>query len=177
MHVERAPRPAVEVVELEGAKSFLRVLGNHDDADILMLIAAAVEAFEAAAQVALITRQIVVTLDRWPGPAWFALPVAPVVDPDTVSVTADGQTFTGFEVLTGLRPVLCLTGPAPSGLVRITYAAGFGDTSEAVPQDIKAAIIDQLLPTYDQRGIDRAKGAGLSAHMARVVARYRRVAA
>lgn len=163
------------VVDLVELKDFLRVTGDYEDAGIERLAASAVEAFEDAAQVALITRQIVVTLPRWPGPQWLALPVAPVVDPGDVTVTADAQPFDGFEVLAGLRPVLRLTGPAPVGLVQITYQAGFGATAQDVPADIRAAIIDQVLPQYDERGMDRAKGTGLSAHMARVVARYRRV--
>ena len=176
MHIDRAPRPATEVVSLADAKLLLRLDADDEDATVARLIGGALDAFEAAADLALINRQIVVTLDRWPGPAWLALPIAPVADAGAVTMTADAQPFDGFEVLTGLRPVLRLTAPAPAGLVQITYQAGFGATAATVPQDIRAAVLDQVLIGFDARGMDRAKGTGLSAHMARVVARYRRVA-
>lgn len=177
MHIDRAPRPAVPVVSLAEAKLHLRIDHTDDDDALAWMIEAATEAFEAAAQVALITRQIRVTLDRWPGPRWLHLPVSPLIDPDTLSVvTAWDAPFQGFEVLPGLRPVLRLTDPAPAGALLITYDAGFGASAADVPHDCTAAILDQLIPLYDARGLDQSKGSGLSAHMARVVARYRRVA-
>ena len=137
-------------------------------------MAAAAE-FEKLAQVALFDQTVRVTLDGWPCRAVMALPIAPVLDPLSVAITADGEPFESYAIITGQRPALRLTGARPSGLVVIEYTAGFGDAMDDLPADIRQAIQDQAAVQQDVRGARALGRDTLSPHMARVVARYRRV--
>jgi uncharacterized phiE125 gp8 family phage protein len=137
---------------------------------------AAVREFEDFAQVALLDQTISVTIEGPIRCAMLALPIAPLIDPLSVVVTVDGAPFEGFAVITGLRPAIRFTNEKPGGLVFITYLAGFGSTAYAVPSDIRHAIADQASALFDTRGPGDGKSNGMSPHMARIAARYRRVA-
>ena len=91
-------------------------------------------------------------------------------------VTVDGSSFDGFAVIAGLRPALRLTGERPCGLIVVEYQAGFGDAVEDIPEDLRLAILDQAAASFDWRGQDDGKSNGMSPQMARIAARYRRVA-
>jgi uncharacterized phiE125 gp8 family phage protein len=105
------------------------------------------------------------------------LPIAPYVAGAPLAVTIAGQAVAGFTVVDGLRPALRLTDLPVEGEVVVTYLAGFGATVAAIPPDLRHAILDQAAVAYDLRGrSDPKSGIGLSPHLARVAARYRRVA-
>ena len=139
---------------------------------------AAAQEAEAYGQLALLAQTIRVTFEVWPATHGLTLPlpIAPVIDPGSVTMTADGAPFTGFTVITGLRPALALTGDCPTGRVVITYDAGFGVDASAIPPALAHAILDQAAAFYDARGAGDGKTNGMSPHMARIAARYRRVA-
>ncbi|WP_050525527.1 head-tail connector protein [Pseudorhodobacter aquimaris] len=152
-------------------------LGNDTDAvneATLHATAAALE-IEAYASIALLHQTIYISMAEWPDVAWMALPIAPLLDPATVTVTARGDEFEGFTVTTGHRPKLWIDGPAPRGDVVIEYKAGFGDKASNIPADLALAIMDQASAFYDLRGAGDGKSSGLSPHAARIAARYRRV--
>lgn len=131
---------------------------------------------EQVAQLALFNQTIRVTLDGWTRAATLPLPISPLLDPLSVTVKVDGQVFTGFAVVTGRRPSLRLTDSLPScEVVVIEYLAGFGDELAELPADLIHAIMDQASAYYDARGIGDGKTNGMSPHMARIAARYRRV--
>jgi uncharacterized phiE125 gp8 family phage protein len=93
-------------------------------------------------------------------------------------VTVGGVNFNDLGVLVGIRPAVWLDGIdcSPEGEAIITYTAGFGDTLASIPPDLRHAILDQAAVAFDLRGQSDPKfGTGLSPHMARVAARYRRV--
>jgi uncharacterized phiE125 gp8 family phage protein len=140
-----------------------------------MATAAALE-FETYAQIALLDQLITVTLEDGPRLAWLDLPIAPLPEASTVTVTVDGIAFNDFAVITGRRPAIHFTAGKPCGLVVIQYQAGFGPTATAIPRDIENAICDQASALFDMRGTGDAKTNGMSPHMARVAARHRRVA-
>ncbi len=137
---------------------------------------AAAREFEDFAQIALLDQTISVMIEGPIKCAMLALPIAPLIDPLSVVVTVDGAPFEGFAVITGLRPAIRFTDEKPSGLVFVTYLAGFGSTAYAVPSDIRHAIADQASALFDTRGPGDGKSNGMSPHMARIAARYRRVA-
>ena len=177
MIIERINRPTGATVTLGSAKAHLRVDGNDSDVEIMTMIAAAGRELEDYACLALLTQTIRVTLDCWPRASGFPLPIAPLLDILTVSVTADGVAFDAYAVIAGQRPALRLTGERPSGLVVIAYEAGFGIGASNIPADLGIAVLDQVAILYDMRGVtDPRQGTGLSPHMARTAARYRRVA-
>ena len=91
------------------------------------------------------------------------------------SVAVDGTVtpiLSGWWMEAGRYAVLHFTGTAPVDRVRITYEAGYA----TVPADLRMAIADQVARLYEHRGGVMDKAPALSAHTARVIARYRRVA-
>lgn len=188
MYVTRLTRPIALAVDLDTARSFLRVIGDYEDALIEHLILAATIELEEAAQIALLTHTIQVRIDYWPNPdRRLKLPIGPVLTPSpTVTVTANGEAI-GAELIPGQRPTLLLADSPGTGDVTYTiqYQAGFGSDSASVPQDIHHALFDQVAVAYDTRGASplasqapRARGtAGLSTAMQRVIGRYRGVRA
>lgn len=149
--------------------------GSEFDVELARMAAAAANELEAYAQLALLEQTITVTLEDGPRRSVFDLPIAPVIDPLSVEVTVDGATFEDFAVITGQRPAIRFTSGKPCGLVVIQYQAGFGDSATDLPQDIENAICDQAAAFFDMRGAGDGKTNGMSPHMARVAARYRRV--
>lgn len=145
-------------------------------ADVTRMAAAAALEFEAYAQIALLDQTITVTLEVKPSLSLLPLPVAPLLDPMLVGVTVDGVAYDDFAVISGMRPALRFSTDRPCGVYVVEYMAGFGETSADVPQDIQNAIFDQAAVLFDMRGGGDGKTNGMSPHMARVAARYRRVA-
>jgi uncharacterized phiE125 gp8 family phage protein len=137
---------------------------------------AAASEFEAYAQIALLEQTITVTLENGPSATLFPLPIAPLIDTLSVTVTVDGVAYTSFAAIAGKRPAIRFTAGAPCGLVVIQYKAGFGATATDIPKDIENAIYDQAAAYFDMRGEADAKSNGMSPHMARIASRYRRVA-
>jgi uncharacterized phiE125 gp8 family phage protein len=149
---------------------------TDDAAELIHHGIAAASELEQYAQIALLDQTIRVTLERWPRASTLALPIAPVLDPLSVTVTADGVAYDAFAVVTGQRPAIRLTGAKPCGVIVIEYQAGFGALAEDLPPDLLHAIMDQAAALYDARGPGDGKSNGMSPHMARIAARYRRVA-
>lgn len=156
-------------VSLTDAKDHLRVM--HDDEDLLIqrYILAAAREIEAYCEIAL-TRQTI-SLAVLAGEV-TALPVGPLA-PDA-EVTANGLPLVS-SIMPGRWPVLILP-ETMTGLIALTYEAGFGDTSASVPDDLQLAIMEQAAFTYDNRADPDAKP-GLVPAAARICARYRRVRA
>jgi len=175
MITERLTIPTGTPFSVIDLAAHCRVEGWGED-EITLHAQAAVAELEQYAQLALLTQTIRVTLDAWPRGHCLTLPIAPVIDPVSVTITVDGTAFHGFAVLTGLRPALRLTGAMPCGVIVIEYQAGFGDTAADIPRDLSLGIMDQTSASFDMRGAGDGKTNGMSPHMARIAARYRRVA-
>lgn len=179
MIIERLTPPSEQPFSLEWLQLHARV-ADFEVEELPRFAAAAVADFEGQASLALLTQTIRVTWPEWPG--FFgkpvALPIAPVIDPDTVVLTCCGKPVTGFDVIEGLRSAIYLRRSLPAGRAVVTYEAGFGAEAEALPADIVAAILDQAMTYFDARGprYGGELGNRMSPHMARVAARYRRVA-
>lgn len=177
MIIQRTPLTEAAPFDLSQLHDHARVTGINDfDAELFSLGHAAAAELEAYAGVALLDQTVTVTLDGWPRSAWLPLPVAPLLDALSVSITADGTAFEAFAVVTGLRPALRLSGAKPCGLIVIQYQAGFGADSRDIPADLTLAILDQALVGFDDKGLGDGKTNGMSPHAARIAARYRRVA-
>jgi len=176
----RAPINSNLPVTLAEAKAQARVDFNDDDAGITDMIRTAAADVEAATGLALLSTTITHTTDECPG-LTIALPVGPVLAGAVATVhliEPDGTATpvtTGVWLEAGRYPRLHVTS-TPGGPLRIGYVAGFGADATSVPRDLVAAICDQAARLYDHRGGTSDKGPALSAHTARVIARYRRVA-
>lgn len=79
---------------------------------------AAASELENFAQVALLNQDIKVTLEDWPRGSRFDLPIVPMLDPLSLTMTVDGAAFEEFAVTSGLRPAVRLTGTRPMRLDR-----------------------------------------------------------
>ncbi len=174
MRVERLTRLNAALFVEADLADHTRLTNDMVPEAVRMADAAAWE-LELYSGLALLNQSIRVTLDAWPDADWFPLPIAPHVSGATLTITVAGAAVTAFTIIYGLRPSLRLTDTPPEGDVVITYIAGFGTTAAAIPPDLRHAILDQAAVFYDLRGQADAKGNGMSPHMARIAARYRRV--
>ncbi len=145
------------------------------DSEIYRMAEAAVLEFEHYTQIALLFQNIEVLLEGPLRQSVFPLPIVPLLKDTPVQVQVGGQNFESFEIIAGLRPALRFTSDTPCGPIKITYQAGFGETAAHLPKDIENAIADQTSALFDLRGAGEGKSNGMSPHMARVAARYRRV--
>lgn len=176
MIIQRAPLTDAVPFDLAAVADYCRVDAPEFDGEVSRMASAAASELEAYAQLALLDQTVTVTLERGPARALFHLPIAPLIDALSVAVKVDGAALDAFAVITGRRPAIRFTDGRPCGLVVIEYQAGFGATAADLPPDIANAICDQAAATFDTRGAGDGKGNGMSPHMARVAARYRRVA-
>jgi len=176
MHVERLTIPTAPPVDAIAAILHLRVGGDSElENEAIDHALAAAQELEHYAQLALLTQTIRVTLPEWPCVDIFPLPIAPMLTGAAVTVTDDAGPFAGFTALSGLRPALRLAADRPIGKVIIDYEAGFGADHNAIPRDLHLAILDQATASFDCRGAFDGKNNGMSPHLARIAARYRRV--
>ena len=130
------------------------------------------------ADLALLTETIVAETDDTP-PAILPLPIGPAQADATVtveSVAEDGSTTTistGWHLRPGRHPELRFA-ETPEAQIRVTYQAGYGIDAQAVPRDLRFAVMDQALRLFDRRG-DMDDNPRLAPSTARICARYRRV--
>ncbi|MFN3823585.1 MAG: hypothetical protein ACK4RN_06360 [Pseudorhodobacter sp.] len=180
MLVHRASTVEGPPFDLAALKRHLRVSFEDDDAPISNIAHTAAEEIEHFAQVALLTQTIRVTIFDPPRDMGLRLPVGPVADDATITVTIDGAGFTAFDFTGGNRPYVRWLAPwydlTPTRL-NIEYQAGFGATAIAIPHDLAQAVMDQAALHYDGRSPMSPKELTMSPHMARIGARYRGVSA
>ncbi|WP_333830451.1 hypothetical protein [Pararhodobacter sp.] len=176
MIIQRTPLTEALPFDLQAVATHCRADYFEFLPELSRMALSAASELEAYAQIALLDQTITVTLDGPIRKATFPLPVAPLIDPLSVAVTVDGTPTDSFAVVAGLRPAIRFTDGKPCGVVVIEYQAGFGDTADDLPPDIANAICDQAAALFDMRGADDFKSNGMSPHMARIAARYRRVA-
>jgi uncharacterized phiE125 gp8 family phage protein len=147
---------AAEPLSTAEAKLHLRVIDTDEDTLIDDMVAAACEWLEANTHIALINQTWVFRSDRFPvGSRPLALPRPPLSSVTSVAYTDSdgaGQTLTGggtdYDIATGERPGLLVpkyntVWPAARrelGSVVITYVAGYGASSSAVPEDLRHAL-------------------------------------
>lgn len=175
MIVERLDRSTVTPFVWDHLLDHVRVDGEQGTEANRHAHAAAQEA-EDFGQLALLTQTIRVTFEAWPDLDFLPLPIIPVFAAGSVTMLANGLAFTAFNVTTGLRPALALTDVRPTGRVVVQYQAGFGAAASDIPPALAHAIVDQAAALFDDRGAGDGKTNGMSMHMARILARYRRVA-
>lgn len=176
MHVERLTQPVALPFDEIDLRYHLRATDGHFAFEVTTHGRAAAAELERYAELALLDQTIRVTRGGWTRTDCLDLPIAPLVDPLSVVVTVDGVAFDQFAVIAGLRPALRLTGERPCGHVVVTYLAGFGPSAPDIPRDLAVALMDQAAATFDLRGDNEGKGTGMSPHLARIAARYRRIA-
>jgi uncharacterized phiE125 gp8 family phage protein len=179
MLVHRVPADSAEPFVLDDVKDHVRVQDGTEDAAIRRMAWTAAQEIEQFAQIALLTQTIRVTIfDPSPLEYHLRLPIGPVDDDATPTVTVDGAAFTDFAFVGGMRPYirwLASYHELTPDRINIEYTAGFGATASAIPPDLAQAITDQAALHYDGRSPMDARSLTTSPHMARIGARYRGV--
>lgn len=158
---------------------FLRV-DHGDEYDSIQLIArAAASELEQFAQIALLMQTVRLTIFDPLSEQYLRLPIGPVADDGTPTVTIDGVAFTDFLFVAGNRPVIrwgdTFFDLLPTRMT-VEYQAGFGESHDQIPADLYQAALDQAALLFDARSPSDMKS-HTSPHMARIGARYRGVQA
>lgn len=163
--------PTALPVSLVDAKLHLKVDHDADDALITLMLKAAARSAEQELNRALMSQTWELRLDAFPA-AEIELPMPRVQSISSVAYTdAAGaeQTLAGSaytldpDVLPGwLLPALGTTWPDTrdqANAVRITFVAGYGNTPESLPEDVRVWILLHLAAAYRNR---EAFSAGVS---------------
>lgn len=161
----RTASPSVEPLTRTEAKLFCRVDHTADDDLIDALIKSARERIEEDLERALITQTWQLSLSGWPSTGVIRLPRAPLAAvTSVVYVDDDGNSNTfssaGYSINTAAEPGELLLPPSgawpsaslyPGLSITITYTAGYGAASSAVPASILAALRLLVKHLYDNR--------------------------
>lgn len=178
--------PAEEPVSLVEAKAFLKVDDDAEDALIATLIGAARLHVEGVTGKALIAQSWRIVLDDWPSNGVVKLPVAPLIAVTAIAATDDngGSHEIGLGQF-GSEPDRLLVPRVVAGMPRlqerqgieIDYVAGYGSGPEAVPADLRQALLGLVAHWHEHRDavIVAGSGAIVPSGFDRVVAPYKRV--
>jgi len=182
--------PAQEPVTLAQTKEFLRVDDVNEDGFISTLIAAARLHVEGTTGRALISQNWRVICDNWPNNRIVNLPVGPLISLTDVKVFdvdggAHSLVLTQFQPETNVTPARIFLPKNIDGLplmrdraaIEIDYIAGFGATSDDVPNDLKQAIFSLIAYWFEHRDavVIAGSGAVVPAGFDKLVAAYKRV--
>jgi len=154
--------PAIEPVTVAGAKAYLRIDTDDEDALVASLILTSRLHVEAALGLAFVTQGWRLQLDHWPGDV-VPIPLRPVASIVSIEVLAlDGTpaTVAPSEYLldaASVPPRLVSVGtgwPAPgrkAAGIEIDFTAGYGPSAADVPEPIRQAILLLTAHWYEHR--------------------------
>lgn len=163
MQTRRISEPAAPAVPVAMLREHLRVSDAAQDVYVLGALSAATGYVERYLRRSLIAQVWRLDLDAWPtGPV--ELPFAPVIavmevryiDPEGADVALDPGVWLFHPGLTPARLALAPGQEWPAvrqqiAPISITYRAGYGETWNAVPEDIRHAIMMMAAHFYENR--------------------------
>lgn len=152
MGLKRTVAPLVPPVTAAEAKKHLSLVGSDHDDLVSRLIEAATEAAEWITWRALITQSWRLTLPAFPCRLWIPRPplqsvtAITYIDTDGQEQTLDSELYT---VASDAEPAYVVAAYGASWpatrctpeAVRVTFVAGYGGESSAVPQRVRQAIL------------------------------------
>ena len=161
--------PAAEPVSLDEAKAQLRITEGDDDTLITSLIEAARVAVEQRTRRALITQTLQLTLPdfadaiKLPRPPVAALSAFEYRDTAGATQTVPASAYRLESNSTPARVELLPNQTWPTtdthpAAVTITYTAGYGATSDDVPETLRRAVLLLVEEFYDGHDENRSKG-------------------
>lgn len=141
---------------LEEAKHYLKIDFAEDDELLTKMIAAATAKFESYTSRALIEQTWQVTY-RQLGRICVTLPIKPTIKLIGIELVAFNGSSSQFnldntELDTQMSELYFHTFPY-GYFVKVKYVAGYGDKPEAVPDDIKTALLNHVGYMYENRSI------------------------
>ncbi len=155
--------PAQEPVSLLEAKNFMRLDSAQDDVLVSTLITAARIHIETTIGKVLISESWAYYLDKWPKSKTIYFPLDPIQSIEEVRFhTTDENYITLSEDdysvdLVSNHPRLLFDGTNPAGnskklnQLEVRFIAGYGDTPEDVPADLKQALLMLAAHWFEQR--------------------------
>lgn len=169
---QRTPVPVRELAaHLRMGSGFA---GDRDeDAALEMYLRAATAAIEARLGLALIARPMELRVAAWASESAQPVPVAPLVAVDSVALIDAGgardELASGALVFSmGQRPpVLSVAGglALPSipadGFAEVRFTAGFGETANDVPPDLRQAVLLLAATYYERRDAGESPSAAM----------------
>jgi uncharacterized phiE125 gp8 family phage protein len=188
MNVTVLVAPAAEPLALAEAKDYLRIAYDGEDGLVAGLIASARARIEELAGVAMISRTLRVTLDRWPNGALerrsMRLPVKPADELVAVRVfdySGAAETVTErFDLDIGRAARLVWASgafPWPRrriNAIEIDYTAGFGEEPGDVAEGLQLAVKRLVAHAYHARDAETIAGP-LPEDVAGLISPWRRV--
>ena len=150
MSVKLITPPSVEPITLEEAKIFLRIDTDEENTLLESLISAARLYAEKYTTRSFITQTWEMRTRTVAERLFLPYPPVQMVESvvvDGVTVTQDKYILLPEDTLYCMTPLYSVT---PSGIV-ITYTAGYGDTPQSVPRDIRQAILITVAGLYENR--------------------------
>ena len=148
-------------------KAHLRLGSGFSETDLqdgvlASFLRAAMTAIEGRTSKALISRGFLLTLDVWQAPEQQKLPIAPVQSVTEVAIVdiygaASVLDPSGYRLQKDafdpkLRPIAAIFPAVPeSGSLEIRFQAGYGQTFDAVPDDLKQAVLLLAAHYYEFR--------------------------
>lgn len=155
--------PVEEPVTVPEAKEHLRLETSADDNLVLARLTAARQTIERRLGEFLVTQTWDVYLDEFPADGVIRLPVGPVAsithvkyedaDGDLQTVTSTDYRLDAVSIPARLTPAYGVAWPSPASVtnaVVVRVVVGYG-TANAVPEDLKAAILMLLGHWYENR--------------------------
>ena len=155
--------PAQEPVSLLEAKNFMRLDSSQDDVLVSTLITAARIHIETTIGKVLVTESWSYFLDKWPKSKVIYFPLDPIQTIEEIRFHTTDDTFivlSSDEYSTDFvsnHPRLLFNGTKPAGSsqklnqLEIRFLAGYGDTPEDVPADLKQALLMLAAHWFEQR--------------------------
>lgn len=156
--------PAIEPVSLNDTKSFLRIDAADDDILVASLITAARIYIETTIGKILITEQWSYFKDCWPQSGILHLPLSPLKSVDEIRLHQENETFEIISTedyatdlvsnqprIKFLKQTNHQTKTSAFNQIEVRFTAGFGDTEEAVPNDLRQALLMLVSHWYEQR--------------------------
>lgn len=156
------------------------------DPVLVSFLRAALAAIEGRTSKALIARGFLMTLDDWTSPEGQRLPVTPVqsitevtlVDAFGAATTVDPAAYRlqkdAFDPK--LRPMSTWLPNVPTGgSVEVRFDAGYGASFDAVPEDLKQAVLMLAAHYYEYRSDTALSQGCMPFGVTSLIARYRPV--
>ena len=182
---------ALAALPVQGLKDHLRLGtgfadGAMQDGLVESYLRAALAAIEGRTGKAILQRRFKLVLDQWRSAEEQALPVAPVVVIESVTlVAADGSSTVvqpaAYTLVADFqRPKLAAVGyllpnVPTDGRVEIVFDAGFGAVWAQVPADLQQAVLLLAAQYYEQRNEFTGASAGLPQLVQALIERWRTV--